>query len=74
MRRGLGMLVCCLAFGGVSGGAVDGAAAVAPAFSDGHGITVVSATRSDARTWRLVVTTRELARPVRVNLLLRPGT
>ena len=50
---------------------VTSATSVAPlAFHAGHGITVVSATQSDSRTWRLVVSTAQLSRPVRVNVLL----
>jgi S-formylglutathione hydrolase FrmB len=70
MRRLLLVLALCLS----AFGAVPAAVAIAPvAFSAGHGITVVSAIQSDARTWRLVVSTAQLSRPVRVNVLLPDG-
>ena len=45
----------------------------APAFHDSAGLTVDSATQTDARTWHLVVETASLSRPVRVNVLLPEG-
>ena len=67
MRRVLLVLALCL----TAFVPIGGATAVVPAaFHGGHGITVVSATQSDARTWRLVVSTAQLSRPVRVNVLL----
>lgn len=54
--------------------AVAGAAEpTAAAFHDAAGITVDSATQTDARTWHLVVSTAELSRPVRVDVLLPVG-
>src|SRR4051812_47728339 len=44
-----------------------------PPFHDAAGITVESATQTDARTWHLVVGSADLSRPVRVNLLLPEG-
>jgi S-formylglutathione hydrolase FrmB len=49
------------------------ASADAPAFHSGDGLTLVSATQSDARTWHLVVSTPALSQPVRVNVLLPVG-
>ena len=45
----------------------------APAFTNADGITVVSSTFDGARTYHLVVSTAQLSKPVRVNLLL-PST
>ena len=42
-------------------------------FRDGHGIEVVSAERVGGRQWRLELRTAELARPVRVVVLLPRG-
>lgn len=39
-------------------------------WTDGQGLHVVSATQDGERLWRLVVSTPELAQPVRVNVLL----
>ena len=41
-----------------------------PTFTDGHGITVVSATQVDDRLWALSVSTPALGRAVRVRILL----
>jgi S-formylglutathione hydrolase FrmB len=46
------------------------AQATPPLFQSGDGISIVSATSSDARTWHLVVSTGQLSKAVRVNVLL----
>jgi hypothetical protein len=49
------------------------AAPLTPSFHSGDGLTLVSATTDGARTWHLVVSTAELSRPVRINVLLPVG-
>jgi S-formylglutathione hydrolase FrmB len=44
-----------------------------PAWTDGQGLHVVSATPTGDREWRLVVSTSALARPVRIDVLLPVG-
>jgi S-formylglutathione hydrolase FrmB len=70
MKRLLALLTPLLLAGALLAPGVR--ADVAP-FHDAAGITVDSATQSDARTWHLIVETHSLSRPVRVNVLLPEG-
>jgi diacylglycerol O-acyltransferase / trehalose O-mycolyltransferase len=53
--------------------AAPGRASAEPLFTSGDGLTLVSASADGERTWRLVVSTGELTRPVRINVLLPRG-
>jgi S-formylglutathione hydrolase FrmB len=72
MKRLLVVLTVVLA--ALVGPAAHPARAATPIeWTDGEGLHVVSAQQDGDRLWRLVVSTPELGRPVRVNVLLPTG-
>jgi S-formylglutathione hydrolase FrmB len=70
MKRLLALVTSLLLAGAL---VAPGVRADAAPFHDASGITVDSATQSDARTWHLIVESKSLSQPVRVNILLPEG-
>ena len=67
-------LATALTAGALTAATLSGSAQADPAsFHSADGLSIVSATQTDARTWRLVVSTDALSQPVRVNVLLPQG-